>query len=129
MTCTLLTISTLIRPTAALCKNAMQMLFLFLLIISSMGLITNNTELLLTAVHYDAEHSVCLEMVTAAGAFLFFYCWYRKPEGVPPKRIVMRGFYKLDKLVLRGLFLIFILFLSGGTVWKHGTPTDLDCGV
>ncbi len=118
MTCTLLTISTLIRPTAALCKNAMQMLFLFLLIISSMGLITNNTELLLTAVHYDAEHSVCLEMVTAAGAFLFFYCWYRKPEGVPPKRIVMRGFYKLDKLVLRGLSLIFILFLSGGTVWK-----------
>lgn len=114
----LLTIPVLVRPTACLCKHAMQMLFVFLLIISSMGLFANDTGLLLTEVNYDVEHSVCLDMVAAVGGMIFFFCWYRKPEGVSQKKIVMRGFYKLDKLMLRGILLVFVLFVAGGTAWK-----------
>lgn len=114
----LLTIPVLVRPTADLCKSAMQMLFLFLVIISSMGLLGRESGLLLTEVSYDAEHSVCLDMAGAAVGLLFFYCWYRKPEGVSGKKIVMRGFYKLDKLMLRGILLVFGLFSAGGEVWE-----------
>lgn len=114
----LLSIPVLIRPTACLCKNAMQMLFLFLVIISSMGLLANDSGLLLVTVNYDVEHSVCLDMVAAAGGLLFFYCWYRKPEGISQKKIVMRGFYKVDKLILRGMIMVSVLFVSGGNKWK-----------
>lgn len=113
----LLTIPVLLRPTACLCKRAVQMLFLFLLIVSSMGLLANDTGLFLRPVHYDAEHSVCLNMIAAAYGVAFFYCWYRKPEDMPQDRIVMRGFYKLNKLVLRGMLLALALFVSGGTLW------------
>ena len=114
----LLAIPVLIRPTAFLCKNAMQMLFLFLVIISSMGLLTNETGLFLVPVHYDVEHSVYLDLVAAVGGLIFFYCWYRKPEGVSLKKIVMRGFYRVDKSILRGMILILALFVSGGSAWK-----------
>lgn len=116
--CTLLTIPVLIRPTACLCKRAMQMLLLFLLMVSSMGLLANDTGLFLTPIHYDAEHCVCLEMIAAVGGVAFFYCWYRKPKDLPQDRIVMRGFYKLDKLVLRGMVMVLVLFVSGGASWK-----------
>lgn len=114
----LLAIPVLIRPTAFLCKNAMQMLFLFLVIISSMGLLANETGLFLVPVHYDVEHSVYLDLVAAVGGLTFFYCWYRKPEGVSLKKIVMRGFYRVDKSILRGMMLILALFVSGGSAWK-----------
>lgn len=114
----LLTIPVLLRPTACLCKRAMQMLFLFLLMVSSMGLLANDTGLFLLPVHYDVEHSVCLDMIAAIGGVAFFYCWYRKPGELPQEKIVMRGFYKLDKLVLRGLLLFLALFVSGGNLWK-----------
>lgn len=114
----LLAIPILIRPTAFLCKNAMQMLFLFLVIISSMGLLANESGLLLVPVNYDVEHSVYLDLVAAVGGLSFFYCWYRKPEGVPLKKIVMRGFYRVDKSILRGMMLILALLVSGGSAWK-----------
>lgn len=114
----LLAIPILIRPTAFLCKNVMQMLFLFLVIISSMGLLANDSGLLLVTVNYDVEHSVYLDLVAAVGGLIFFYCWYRKPEGVSLKKIVMRGFYKVDKLILRGMMIILALFVSGGSAWK-----------
>lgn len=114
----ILSIPVLIRPTADLCKRAMQILFFFLVLISSMGLLANKTSLLLTEVSYDAAHSVCLEMTAAVGGLVFFYCWYRKPEGMSQKKIVMKGFYKLDKLVLWGGLIIFVLFVSGGAAWK-----------
>lgn len=114
----LLAIPVLIRPTAFLCKNAMQMLFLFLVIVSSMGLLANDSGLLLVTVNYDVEHSVCLELVAAVGGLAFFYCWYRKPEGVSQKKIVMRGFYRVDKLILRGMLIVLALFVSGGPAWK-----------
>lgn len=118
MAYTLLAIPVLIRPTAALCLSAMQMFFLFVLIISGIGLFSADAGLFLMPVSYEAEHIVCLNMAAAVVGVIFFYCWYRKPEGMSRKKIVMRGFYKLDKLALRGMLAVLVLFTSVGAAWK-----------
>ncbi len=117
---TLLAIPVLLLPTADLCKKAMQMFLLFMVMISSMGLIANNTGLLLISVSCDPEHCVCLTMIAAIVGLAFFYCWDRLPEGAEQKKIVMKGFYRIDLLILRGMLIAAFLLVTGNTVWQNG---------
>lgn len=118
MAFSLLTIPVLIRPTALLCKKLAQMFFLFFLLVSNMGLAVHYTELLLVPVHCDLEQCVYLDLIAAVFGLLFFYCFERIPEGVAADKIVMRGFYRIDKLILKGMAVVFLLFAAGGTEWQ-----------
>lgn len=69
---TILLIPILLRPTALVFKRAMQMMFVFVFIISNMSLLTNYTGVLLVETSYDLEHSVYLDLLLALGCVLFF---------------------------------------------------------
>lgn len=114
----ILLIPVLLRPTALLWKRAMQMLFLFLFIVSNMSLLANYTSLLLVETSYDLEHSVYLDLLLAVGGVVFFHYWDRIPQNVRPDRIVLRRLYRLDKLLVKACFFTLIIFMAGGAAWQ-----------
>jgi len=117
---TIFMIPIMLRPTALLWKRAMQMLFLFFALISNMGLLTNYTGLFLMPVSYDLVNSVYLELILAAGSMVFFYCWYRIPEGTDQKEVIMLGLYQIDRMIVWGSMIVCLLFLTDHFAWDAG---------
>ncbi len=115
---TILLIPILLRPTALVFKRAMQMMFVFVFIISNMSLLTNYTGVLLVETSYDLEHSVYLDLLLALGCVLFFHYWDRIPERVRLDRIVLRRLYRVEKRLLKACLMIFLLFVLGGSAWQ-----------
>ena len=112
-----LLIPIIFRPTAELIKRDMQMLFLFMFILSNLSLISNYTDFLLVDVSLSLESSVYLEMLLAVGGIVFFHFWDRLPEGTDLNRISM---LKLQKAFMWALCLTVIAFVGivfGGNSW------------
>lgn len=115
---TILLVPILLRPTALLIKKAMQMLFVFLFLLSNMSLVTNYTGLLLVETTYDLEHSVYLDFLLAFGGVLFFHYWDRMPKKVRLDRIVLRRLYRVEKQIVKVCLMILLLFIIGGSAWQ-----------
>lgn len=101
------------RPTALFVKNDMQMLFLFVLMLSNMSLLTEYTQVIVKKLSYSLEHSVYLDLLLAIGALFFFHYWDRIPEKIDLERLVMRKMRRGYQLLLKITSILFIGFLSG----------------
>ena len=113
----LLLIPVIFRPIAELIKRDMQMLFLFMFILSNLSLITNYTDFLLVEVTLSLESSVYLEMFLAVGGIIFFHFWDRLPENVDLNKVSM---LKLQRVFMYALCLVVIAFMGivfGGNSW------------
>ncbi|MBD5476282.1 MAG: hypothetical protein HDR17_09970 [Lachnospiraceae bacterium] len=106
------------RPTAALIKKDMQVMFLYVFMLSNMSLLTNYTSLLIVDLPFELEHSVYLELLFAIGAAVFFYYWDRIPNGADPDRLILRKLRRIYKFLTIATIIIFSGLLFGGSKWN-----------
>lgn len=111
MTLVFVAVPILFRPTVALVKRDMQMFFLYLFLLSNIGLMAAYSDFIEKEISYSLQNGVYLEMAMAAGGILFFLFWERIPEGVDTERLVLRRMRKGYQLLFRGL-----LFLAAAVV-------------
>lgn len=107
------------RPTAELVKRDMTVFFVYLFMLCNMSLLTNYTNLLFVEVAYDLEQSIYLELLAAAGGIIFFRYWNRIPEGVDPKRLVMRKMRRGYQFLLKLTGVVFAGIILGGDHWSE----------
>ncbi|MBD5396194.1 MAG: hypothetical protein HDR71_18485 [Lachnospiraceae bacterium] len=107
------------RPTAELVKKDMQIMFLYLFMLSNMSLLTNYTALLTVELTLDLEHSVYLELLLAIGAVAFFHYWDRIPEGTALDRLVLRKLRRVYQSLTIFIIAVFIGFLFSGNKWDR----------
>lgn len=107
------------RPTATLIKRDMQVLFLYLFMLSNMSLLTNYTTLLAAELTLDLEHSVYLDLLLAIGAVAFFHYWDRIPEETDLDRLVLRKLRRIYQFLTIAVTAVFIGFLFGGSKWDR----------
>ena len=107
------------RPTALFVKKDMQMLFLFVLMLSNMSLLTGYTQVIVKELSYSLEYSVYLDLLLAIGAFFFFHYWDRIPEGINLERLVMRKMRRGYQLLLKIICILFFGIVLGLDKWKE----------
>ncbi len=105
------------RPMARLVKRDMQMLFLFMFMLSNLSLITNYTDFLLVDVSLSLESSVYLELLIAVGGIVFFHFWDRLPEGADLTKISMLRLQRVFACALGLVVMAFVGIIFGGNSW------------
>ena len=109
----------MLRPTALFVKKDMQMLFLFVLMLSNMSLLTGYTQVIVKELSYSLEHSVHLDLLLAIGAIFFFHYWDQIPEEIDLERLVMRKMRRGYQLLLKVAGILFIGIVLGLNKWKE----------
>ncbi len=107
------------RPTALFVKKDMQMLFLFVLMLSNMSLLAGYTQVLVKKLPYSLEHSVYLDLLLAIGALFFFHYWDQIPEKIDLERLVLRKMRRGYRLLLKIICILFIGIVLGLDKWKE----------
>ncbi|MDE6845855.1 MAG: hypothetical protein K2J99_08830 [Lachnospiraceae bacterium] len=123
-----LAVPVLLRPTAMLVKRAMQLFFMYLFMLSNMGLFTEYTQILQTEISYSLEHSVYLDLLVAAGGVVFFHYWDRIPEGTDLERLVLRKMQKGYRFIIKVISLMFISIIFIGNGWAV-LPDNMACNM
>lgn len=113
----------LLRPMAELIKRDMQMLFLFLFLLSNLSLVTNYTEFLLVDVELSLESGVYLEMLIAVGAIVFFHFWDKLPDDADLTKTSMLKLQRVFAHALGLVVLTFVGIIFGGNSWYEMPDT------
>lgn len=121
-----LSVPVMLLPTAILVKRAMQLFFVYLFMLSNMSLLTEYTQVIRTGVSYSLEHSVYLDLLLAAGGFVFFHYWDRIPEGADLERLVLRKMQKGYRFLLLVMLLLFAAAIFTGDGWAV-LPDGITC--
>jgi len=114
----LLTVAAFFRPRASLIKKVGTLLFLFLFLWSNMSLVLNYTQWFQVEAIYSLEASVYMELFLALGGLLFFHFWDKLPENIDLHKISMVKMQVYFRMILGILVFIFLIFVTGGTVWQ-----------
>ncbi len=114
----LIAVPILFRSTVELVKRDMQMLFLYLFLLSNMCLIAEYSNFVSEEFLYSLQNSVYLEMAMAAGGIIFLHYWERIPEGVDTERLVLRCMRKGYRILLGGLFFLAFAVVIGDVEGK-----------
>lgn len=123
MTLVFVAVPILFRPTVALVKRDMQLFFLYLFLLSNMGLIAEYSDFADKELSYRLQSGVYLEIAMAAGGILFCYFWERIPEGVNTERLVLRRMRKGYQILFRGLLFLAVAVVIGDTDGKFMNGT------
>ena len=117
-----------LRTTAGLVKRDMQLLFIYLFLLSNMSLLTNYTKVIQANVSFDLEHSVYIELLLAIGGVFFFTQWDKIPEGIDLERLVTRKLRRMFRFLMIAIEIVFVGFILGGEKWKE-LPDKIGTGM
>lgn len=123
-----LAIPLVLRTTAGLVKRDMQLLFVFIFLLSNMSLLTNYTKVFQADISFDLEHSVYLELLLAIGGVFFFRQWDRIPEGIDLERVVTRKLRRMFRFLVWAVAIVFAGFILGGESWME-LPDKTGAGI
>lgn len=123
-----LAIPLVLRTTAGLVKRDMQLLFIYLFLLSNMSLLTNYTKVIQANVSFDLEHSVYIELLLAIGGVFFFTQWDKIPEGIDLERLVTRKLRRMFRFLIIAIEIVFVGFILGGEKWKE-LPDKIGTGM
>ena len=123
-----LAIPLVLRTTAGLVKRDMQLLFVYLFLLSNMSLLTNYTEVIRADISFELEHSVYIELLLAIGGAFFFTQWDKIPEGIDLERLVTRKLRRMFRFLMIAIEIVFAGFILGGEVWKE-LPDKIGTGM
>lgn len=114
-----LAIPVLLRPTAELVKRDMQLLFVFLFLLSNMSLLTNYTNIIQIGLTLNLENSVYFDLMLAIGGICFFQYWERIPAGVDLNKLVLRRMRRGYLFLLKTIGIVFAGIVVGGDRWSR----------
>lgn len=123
-----LAIPLVLRTTAGLVKRDMQLLFIYLFLLSNMSLLTNYTKVIQANISFDLEHSVYIELLLAIGGAFFFTQWDKIPEGIDLERLVTRKLRRMFRFLIIAIEIVFAGFILGGEKWKE-LPDKIGTGM
>lgn len=123
-----LAIPLVLRTTAGLVKRDMQLLFIYLFLLSNMSLLINYTELIRADISFELEHSVYIELLLAIGGAFFFTQWDKIPEGIDLERLVTRKLRRMFRFLMIAIEIVFAGFILGGEIWKE-LPDKIGTGM
>lgn len=123
-----LAIPLVLRTTAGLVKRDMQLLFIYLFLLSNMSLLINYTELIRADISFELEHSVYIELLLAIGGAFFFTQWDKIPEGIDLERLITRKLRRMFRFLMIAIEIVFAGFILGGEIWKE-IPDKIGTGM
>lgn len=118
MTFSFFLIPVLLYPTAALIKRDMKTFFLFIFMLSSIGIIEHYFPLFLVNQEYTLERSIFLDVILVMGGAFFLLFWERIPKNIDLHKVILTKMFKRYCVILMVIGIIFFSILAGGTEWN-----------
>lgn len=113
----------ILRPTAKFVKRDMQLLFLFVFMLSNMSLFMGYTAAGQKKMPYSLQHSIYLDLLLLIGGLFFFHYWDKIPENIDLERLVLRKMRRGYQFLLKIILVFLFGFIIAQDRWRTSGET------